>query len=449
MRLISLERLLDRILRFRARAIAIGEQLVLSVANFVMVLAAGRLMHGDAFASLGVALSATVVLQGVHRTVITIPFVVETAPQGRLEHEGRAWLQLSLFTATAFGLVGALIGLICLVIHQPLWMSEALLASGPYTIVTCMFEFTRRWMFQERAYLRMLIMSTVISAIQIACLFVLASLNALTPTLSLVAMSIATAIGVVVVFIPRWARLDRVSGQFRAIAIRQVHFGKWSALGTLAYNGYNNMIPILLGFFSGAPVVAAFSASRQLMQPVLIPLMAVNNVDKQRSSQEFAAGGLPRLKASLFRTGLLLFSLCAIYAVAAVVLGPMTMDLMFRGKYHAGPLVFALWGLVFIFTAVVQPLETSMYVLRQAHATFYAKLMGGAVAIAAVALLSARFGAGGAVAAAAIGWAVTFVASWIAVTRRWARMEAEAPEDTPSAEAMAADQTAGTASAQV
>src|SRR5436190_3095652 len=70
------------------RLATVGDQVIVSVTNFVLTLIIGRIFSAEEFASYGIGLSIGLMLQGVQRHAITIPLMLE--PDDRVRRRARA-----------------------------------------------------------------------------------------------------------------------------------------------------------------------------------------------------------------------------------------------------------------------------------------------------------------------------------------------------------------------
>lgn len=181
-----------------------------------------------------------------------------------------------------------------------------------------------------------------------------------------------------------------------------------SAVGSsLAMAGYSVAIQALLGSMSGAPAVAAFNATRMLIQPINTLIGAFNNLDMPRGAMAYAAGGrsLLRFQArSMLR--LLIFG-GAYLAVLALFTGPL-LAFLFDGRYGEQQLAWA-WLLVGLLMLVVTPTENAFYVTGHTRKLLWSRLAAASVGCGIAWFAIARWDEIGAVLGVAAGWSVAFI----------------------------------------
>jgi O-antigen/teichoic acid export membrane protein len=184
---------------------------------------------------------------------------------------------------------------------------------------------------------------------------------------------------------------------------------------SLAMAGYSVAIQGLLGGVAGAQAVAAFNATRMLIQPVNTLIGAFNNLDMPRSASAYALGGRSLLRFQARSVLRLLLSGGAYLVLLALFTAPL-LAWLFGGRYSDVELAWA-WLIVGLLMLVATPTENAFYVTRNTRRLLFSRLAAAAVGCTVAWFGIAHWGAVGAVLGIAAGWLVALLGG---VSALWA-----------------------------
>jgi O-antigen/teichoic acid export membrane protein len=393
------------VLRYAATRLAtIGDQVVVSVANFGLMLAIGRAYSAVELASYGIGLSIGLMLQGWHRHAVLIPLMLkadEHVARWRGGIVAQQFIVLAL-ALTAGGLLlavaetvdlshyGRLVvgaSVVCLITYLELEFARATLAKLGRTMLPLV----------NGGWYALVVLLLAAGALthHLEYWMLLAGLGA---AMLLHLATITTLIG------------GFALGQgFRLLIADCRKYGWWSAIATATNAGYSHVPLLILGALAAPIHAAAFVATRSLMQPLQILLRGLDIADKS----SFAKGaGAPHGRSALRHT----MRLGALYAGAAGLFGLIVgiwadeiIALAYGAKFAGlGPVLIA-WIPVNILMAVAMPFESLVYT-RQEFGGYY--LVRGIASVLAIALsvpLVMSLSEMGAILACAVGWLATVV----------------------------------------
>lgn len=391
------------VLRYAGTRLAtISDQVVVSVANFGLMLAIGRAYSAEELASYGIGLSIGLMLQGWHRHVVLIPLMLQANEHVRRWRGGIVGQQFMVLTlALAAGgpllavtetvdlshygrlIVGA--SVVCLITYMELEFARAVLVKLGRTVL----------LLANGGWYALVVSLLAAAALthHLEYWMLLAGLGA---AMLLHFAAITTLIG------------GFALGQgFRLFVADCGKYGWWSAIATATNAGYNHVPLLVLGALAAPIHAAAFVATRSLMQPLQILLRGLDIADK---SSFVKGAGAPHQPSALRHT----MRLAALYACAAGLFGLIIgiwadeiIALAYGSKFvDLGPVLIA-WIPVTILISLSMPFESLVYT-RQEFRSYY--LIRGAASVLAIALsvpLIMAFAETGAIIACAVGWFVT------------------------------------------
>jgi O-antigen/teichoic acid export membrane protein len=386
------------------RFATIGDQVVISVANFGLMLAIGRAYSAQELASYGIGLSLGLILQGWHRHAVLIPLMLQADG-----HVAR-WR-------------GAVIG------QQFVLLALGLLAGGLFLAVAEIADLSH--------YARLVLAASVVCLIIYmeiefarAVLVKLGRAELLAANAAWYAVVVALLAGAALLYhLPYWLLLATlcaamllhflaISALVGAFSLKQgVHFlvadsrkyGLWAGVATTTYAGYNHIPLVILGAIAAPIHAAAFVATRSLMQPLQILLRGLDIADKSSFARD---AGAPRGPSDLRHT----MRLAALYGGAALLFslpvalwaGPI-LNLAYGGKFDGLGLVLTAWIPVTILMGLTMPFESLVYTREQFGSYYLIRAIASALAIAVAAPLIFAFAETGAIAACGLGWLVTVI----------------------------------------
>ena len=138
-------------------------------------------------------------------------------------------------------------------------------------------------------------------------------------------------------------KIDREFQPLRQFVGERLGYFTWSGISAIAYNGYNQIPPLILTILSGPSAVALFQATRTFTQPMSVLMMAVDNFDRPRAIRSLNAGGMGQMFRQLLKATLVLFIMCSpIWLVLGLFPGQI-IHLVYGGAYADGAVPLYLW----------------------------------------------------------------------------------------------------------
>lgn len=391
---------------------AIGDQVVVSLTNFVLTIAIGRAFAAEEFASFGIGLSIGLMVQGLQRHAMTIPLMLR--PAGRIAHRHRAivaeqYLLIiiaivagSLAVAAAwhmslgrYGHLIALSSLVSLIVYLQLEFSR-----------TFLVKTTRPWSLIASATWYCVVALALAGAALLHFIRYETLLFVLGGAMTLHALALMMIAGS-----PQWSR------GWRLLRYDLRRYGGWSALATLTYSGYNHAPLLLLGALVAPVHAAIFVATRSLMQPLQIIQRGLDIADKS------AFANVAR-KPHTRETLRLILAFSGFYALTGVVYcisaGLFADDLIglaYGSKFSDAGSALIAWLPGYILMGLSLPLETLVYARRDFRSYFLLRGLASVVAIALSVPLLLYFFETGAIAACAAGWLLATCGTLIRLIR--------------------------------
>jgi O-antigen/teichoic acid export membrane protein len=386
------------------RGAALLDQGLISGSNFLILLYGARLVPAEQWGEFGFAYATVLFGQGFQRAMVTIPMITFSAQLQQWAIHEASWAALNIrlaFSACllALGVAAAstFLGFV--------WAANSALMAAMLSIPLFCMEFGRRAAIQGEKY-STLVLSACSYAIgawlTVAAMQACGSANRWLPVAAVVGgamLSYAVAVG---------GRISRMIGNLErgTYGKEYLEFGLWASLGHLGFSGYNFGMQALLGAIAGPAALGAFHACRTLLQPINTLVGAMDSIDKPRAANAYASEGRSGLFGILGRSATVIGVFAGAYIAAALSVNDWLLAMAYGEKYIDQGNVLAMWCLVAGVTALAQPIESGLYVIRRTRELFYSRLMASIVSIACGVLLIDAYGAIGALLATAVGYAL-------------------------------------------
>lgn len=399
------------------RSATLFEQALVSATGFLTLLFFARHLPTLDWATLSFAFGLLLVAQGMQLSIVILPMISfsQGRPLGTEAQADWAWMNRAVLATM---LCAALLSAALLRWRSDSWMGHSFLSTALLIPPAFAYEHLRRRLI-------------------LAGRFDLLARSG-------IAWAVGTALGVAANYhssgLPLLAALAFWPGMVLAWTVsRQREPIRWSppsaawlkplrafappAVGSsLAMAGYSVAIQALLGSMSGAPAVAAFNATRMLIQPINTLIGAFNNLDMPRGAKAYAAGGRSLLRFQARSMLRLLIVGGAYLAALALFTGPV-LAFLFDGRYGDVQLVWT-WLLVGLLMLVVTPTENAFYVTGNTRQLLWSRLAAAGFGCGLAWFAIARLGAIGAVLGVAAGWLVALIGGAVAL---WAARD-DAPK---------------------
>lgn len=371
----------DRTVRMRyaaTRLATVGDQVLVSLANFVLTLAIGRSFSAEALASYGIGLSIGLMVQAVQRHALIIPLMLQPGTRVMRRRGGIVGAHLIVLGCVLLLGAAGLIAAWQLIASQYAYLIVA--AAAVCLIVYVQLEFARAilikldkpfWLFAHGTWYAGVCATLAGGAVT----------HSVSYEVLLLALGCAMLMSALAVSFAARPIPFRLS--LRLLGSDVSRYGGWAAVATATYAGYNHLPLLLLGALAAPVHAAAFVATRSLMQPLQILLRGLDLADKTTFSNNASD---PYARPALLFT----FRLAGVYAIAAGAFGAgaaifaeQLLHLAYGGKFAGfGPALVA-WTPVFALMSMTLPFESLVYA-RKDFRDYY--LMRGAGSVAAIVL---------------------------------------------------------------
>lgn len=381
---------------------AITEQALLSLVNFGLALILTRVMEKSDWAIFSLGLVFVLFAQGFQRALISLPFATMVTSEELVRNTRHFWKNRN--TKVTLGSM-LFLGLLSAAWNQIIpekWIAQSLILATIMTPGYFIQEFARRILIQQ---------GKIKQCVYFAATYLLL-ITLLGLTLNFIAQPITWAIGIsasgcsigllMLLISSSNAQPDTLPND--DLSTKANHFSKWALLCHIAYSGYTTGVQLILSYICGAPAMAIFSATRNLVQPINSLIGAIDSVDKPRAARAFATNGYSAMFSSLKKTVFALVLLGGTYLVICSFAGGIVLQYIYSGKYGEPWQEIWLWCFVSFVMLAAQPTESGLYVAQKPDALFFNRLGSAFIGLLLAFLLVPQHGVAGALVALAVGW---------------------------------------------
>lgn len=404
-----MRRIIDHIARRRDRVVAIGDQALVGLSNFLALAAFARLLPRDDFAAIGVAIAVHYVIFGFHRAAIVMPYILSA--KDRPDPLPRsAWAFLAMRASLGAGLILFVAALALGLSGVSGFATKCALFAALQSPALLLQEFAKRWLYQHERPIAVLVSSGSGFAIVLAGVALVAT--ALPVAMLASAMfGLAALVAAGIAFLLCRPSRDGLGVPAATLIGRRRDFTLWQSIAHIPYILYNNGYTLLLAIFTGPGAAAGYTALRTLLSPSVSLISAIDSTDKLRAIAAFHADGAPGAKRSADRTRRLLLMLNGPFLLAAAIFAGPYQHLVLGPAYHH-PVEMAVLAGYCLLLSVNQPFETFLVVQEQARTLLFSRCLSAVLAIAGLALLGPMLGLLGAAIALLVAQSCNLVALW-------------------------------------
>jgi O-antigen/teichoic acid export membrane protein len=370
----------------RQTTLVLGDQIIVSGANFAAGLILARFLGPDGFGQFVLAYNIIFFVSGIQIALIISPMMVigpTLTKERRREYDAAVLLQ-QLFCCVVFGAVILAIGHIAS--HfVPQWGLGSLLWAlifGTFGFI-CQ-DFSRRYLFVHNSAGAALANDLITHGLKVTLLTGFGMTLALNANSAFWVVALASAVGALLAVIlfggrhsltwPGYAVLSRVNYQ-------HWNFGKWLLANSIVYWSSSQLVIYMAGAVISTAAVGNISAALNVVGAANILFLAMENLVPSRAARMYALrgqDGLNRyLRRVVVRGGIGTLSIVAV----AGYWSEFWLEL-FYGPAYKGAGWIVIWSGVFCFLGFFQrPLSVGLRVLGNTRAIFFASLVGAFVAI--------------------------------------------------------------------
>lgn len=374
----------------------LADQMLLSAANFLMMVCLARGMSPAAFGLFTLVYSILLFANSLQSGLVTQPHNVLGAT--RRGEDYRAYTATTAFSQLVLG--GA-----CAILSLSAWgvalargweLAPLLLALAPAILAWQFQEFARRVLYTEGRVAGALVNDLIGYGGQSAAILALWQLDRLTPQTGLYALVVTNALGALCGF---WQirgsliwRLDlKVLGE-------NWHFGKWLAGSEVVGNWLATQLFIYLAaFILGTAAVGILKAVQVIFGPARIMAFALSTTLPIRFSRALASGGGRALHKQLMTMGALTLPLLGGYCLLVALFAKPLMALVYGDKYSGHAAVLALFSISAFIAYIGLILGAALRAQRATRYLFMSRLYASLATVPVAGLIIYLLGIYGAV----------------------------------------------------
>lgn len=414
---------MNRLIRFGARsytklreapgatsALALADQLMVGVTNFLTILMLGRLAGPDALGIFALIMTVFYLILAVQESLITIPYTIYcTRLKGlrHLQYSGAALCQTAVWAACVSAVLATMAAILYVVGGHP--TLDGVLAAASFAAPMLLLrEFARRYLFARMHLIRVMTMSIVSAVAQVGALCVFAYFGQLSDPTALIAVGIGAGVGAL-----GWLWLGHEAFRFhraRWTCFVRWHwkFGRWllASQGTSILAG--NTMPWLVVVWLGPSATGVFAACDSILRFSNPIIVGMTNVLTPRVAIGLNDGGRAEMRRIVFNTtivlGLFLVGFCLFLAVA----GEWLLNRSFGSEYSAYWVTLVVLGVSQLISKMSLAPGRGLLALERTNILLRAEVAGFVVSLLAAMLLVPAYGI--------LGAAVSLVLGSVAIT---------------------------------
>lgn len=381
----------------RAHALlAICDQGVVSVANFVAAAIVGRRCAQDELGAYALGVLVVVLLTGIPRALVWTPYTTylpRWSPGRQRRYSGSAMVHVA-----ALGLIGSAALLVASQVggawHGTPHATWIPLCLAPVLLLVLAREHARRTCLAWKSTGEVLLLDLSVSLLQLALLAALDYSGRLTAVTGLLAWGGGCLASIV------WyaARTDRFQFRLRAVrahAGRNWQMARWLLLGAVAALATASYYRFALSSLHGLAAMGILASAQSLSMIANPVVLGIGNYLTPAMAAQYLRGGAGAMTTTALRSTLLLAAVWSGLLSMLWLGGGEAVELVFGDKYRGiGWEVFVL-GLGFCSESLFTPVEAALTAAGRARQTYLAALARVLTALAAGSYLIAQHGVTG------------------------------------------------------
>jgi O-antigen/teichoic acid export membrane protein len=345
------------------RGLLLADNVLFSVANFVLAISLARSYAEFEFAALGVALALALAIQSAQKSLYIVR-VSLMPPDAARRSSGAIIAQHIMVVAMA-------VACVCIVtaVGVAAGASEQFKLIGLSTIVCYLIyfqaDFDRALLLKLGSALRpaLLSLSYLLAVTTLAALARWRGLSFVGFMTGLIIFTLAKGCLVMIALVgarPRW-RAGR-----RLLALDWRRYGMPAVMGAANNAGFLHIPVMLLATLRGPLEVGVLVAMRTLMQPLMVIIRSLDAGDKNRFHSR-ASGTVAGVRHVFWRT----FALYAAIGLAALLVLSLTSNLLihlvYKNKFGGHPELLIEWCVYAIFLTLAMPIQSVVYLIHRQH----------------------------------------------------------------------------------
>lgn len=323
-----------------ARLLSLLDQAIVSGSNFVTIVIIGRALPAQDFGHFSLAFMTWLLLSNLHRSTLTQPLNVLGAGEARPSQTARyAGINRAGLALLPVALVGMAVSSWFFFPDPGLF-----LAAFGFAAVFFPQEAYRRYCYTTGQYRNAVVNDAVSYGGQVLLLLLLVQTGSLTVYTAFLALAISSLLACVLAWrlvgSAAWTPAPRLGALYR----EHLPLGRWLTLTVLAVWGAGQVYPFLMTGL-GATVVAAFAASRNLLNVLGLVVQSIGNFIPTRAAQVLQQEGPDSFRRHFRRTMARLLVLALLFVFVMQVAALPLLQLFYAGRYDAAAPVLRLLAL--------------------------------------------------------------------------------------------------------
>jgi O-antigen/teichoic acid export membrane protein len=379
-------------------ALTLLDQVVVSAANFLLLVAVARSCSISEVGLFVLGLRIVDVLAELHNALIWAPYTVFSpdfsADEKRL-YSGSVFVHQVVSCTVSACVVGVVGGLVHFVWGQS-DIGGVLMAVVPASIFMLLREFLRRFCFASFDMLTALTLDAGVFVLQACGVYILYTTNAISPKHTLLVLAMACCCGVCAVLALH--RRHFVIAPRRVILDlrRNLAYGRWLLGADLTLLLSNQVYPWLLAAIAGPAALGVFASCQALTNFARMFLIAALNLLGPKCAHAYANAAMGDLQRIVARSTALLAGGTACFCVLTFLAGGRALAVIYGGQFsQLGHLVSAL-SLGLLATALTLPATCALSAMRRADMNLLVNVITLGIHVTVGAFLVYKFEAIGA-----------------------------------------------------
>lgn len=334
------------------RILSLVDQSILSVANMCTSIIIARTCAKQQFGLYASGLSLILFMTAVQSAVISLPYTISSphlkGESGRV-FKGSTFLQEAVLVFAGM-LVFLVLGLEHLGKSDPLQPIFLMLAGCSGLI--CFRDFARRICYADLDVKSALALDGITATVQLIGIALLATLGALSAVRALSIVALATGVASVLWLRSGWRGMHFRWAQLLADFRRNWALGRWMLSCSILWSICIDQYPWILTTLRGSSNAAIWASCFGVMSFLKPCVTALNNDAAPRVASDYAMGGVPALRGSVYRCARTAGLVTLPLVLGLILWGGSLVRLLYGARYGGTSVLVSLLSLGFWFYAI-------------------------------------------------------------------------------------------------
>jgi O-antigen/teichoic acid export membrane protein len=349
----------------------LGDQAVVSIANFVTTVLIGRICLQAELGLYALGFSVAVFIAGIPKSLIWSPYTAfypHTVGDERAKYTGSATLQLVLLALlTAIGLLIAAVVAFILPPDGPL--APLLVVLAPFVVMMLLREHVRRLCLAWLEAREVFGLDTLVSILQIAGLLALAKAGRLSASNAFIVAAFASTVCVGWL----WRRGSLIKfdwADFRAHLRQHWMFARWLSAGAVAVLISQAIYRWGLAYFHGWAAVGVLASAQSIIMFANPILLGLANYCGPACATTYARHGHAALYRIALRSSAALLAFMASFFLVIALFGEQIIAVVFGAGYGGQQAVVISIALGLFSEAMLVPSELALMAIHRSYFLF-------------------------------------------------------------------------------